>query len=486
MGSEHSDQKILEAVLRVDCASFIAKAFGTVSPGVPFMPNWHIRAIAYQLERVARGEVRRLLITMPPRSLKSISASVAFPAYLLGHDPSKRIVCLSYAEELAEKHARDCRAVMESAWYRSIFPAARLSRRRSAELDFETTKRGGRLSTSVGGTFTGRGGSLIVIDDPQKPTDAMSEKKRASTLDWFRNTLPTRLDDQRNDAIVVVMQRLHVADVAAYLLENDGWTHLNLPAIAIDDANIEIGAGRFHHRKAGELLHPERMPREELDRLKAEMGTFHFEAQLQQNPVPERGNLVQAKWFGAYLTPPSAKAGGRIVQSWDFAVKDGEQNDWTVCITAHVKGNTVHILDVFRERLDYPGQRRAVVHLARKYSTNVVLIEAAASGSPLVADLRQLAAEGVPSPIPILPLGSKVERFSVQSHRIEAGDVYLPERALWRGDFLAEVLSFPFGRYDDQVDALSQLLAWVDRDQKRSSTTICGPRYYVEGRGWFP
>ena len=293
-------QQVLDEILRRDLAAFVQKSFGVVSPGVEFLTNWHIEAIAFELCKVMRGETRRLLITMPPRSLKSICASVAFPAFVLGHDSTKRIVCVSYAEDLAAKHARDCRAVMASDWYRSVFPKARLGKSKSAEMDFETTCGGGRLSTSVGGTLTGRGGSLIVIDDPQKPTDAMSEAKRGSTLDWFRNTLSSRLDDKREDAIVVVMQRLHVDDLAGHLLEHGGWTHLNLPAIATEDQTIDVGNDTFHVRKVGELLHAAREPIEVLGELRRSMGEFIFNAQYQQAPVPEEGNLLKWKWFGTY------------------------------------------------------------------------------------------------------------------------------------------------------------------------------------------
>lgn len=471
-----STEKMLHSVLRTDLPAFIAKCFGTVSPGIVYLPNWHIRAIAHQLERVRRGEIKRLLITMPPRSGKSISASVAFPAFCLGHDPSRRIVCVSYAEDLAQKHARDCRAVMEAPWYRELFPATRLSRTKNAELDFETTARGGRLSTSTGGTLTGRGGSLIVIDDPQKPADAMSAARRASTFDWFRNTLSSRLDDKRSDAIIVVMQRLHVDDLAAHLIETGDWEHLDLPAIATEPMLIPIGNGQVCERAFDEVLHGEREPREVLDEVTATMGRFHFNAQYQQRPVPEAGNLIDLNWFQRYEVPPGPEDRGRIVQSWDMAVKDGEQNDFCVGITAHVCGKEIHVLDVFREKLDYPGQRKALIKRAKQFGARVILIEKSATGSPLVADLRNMNTPGVPTPIAVTPRGSKVERLSVQTHQIEAGDVRLPHKAEWLDAFLNEIRAFPLGRHDDQVDALSQLLAWVEREHRRDRTvSVSGP-----------
>ena len=199
----------------------------------------------------------------------------------------------------------------------------------------------------------------------------MSEKRRATTLDWFRNTLSSRLDNKRDDAIIVVMQRLHVEDLAGHLIEAAGWTHLNLPAIATQDENIEIGSDRVHHRRVGEALHAEREPLDELEKQKATMGAFHFSAQYQQTPIPEEGNLIRPAWFGTFTTPPTRGNGSRVIQSWDLAVKEGETNDWSVCITALFEGNRVFVLDVFREHLDYPAQRRAVVAQARDHSANV-------------------------------------------------------------------------------------------------------------------
>src|SRR6516165_5479739 len=171
----NADPRLVAAILRNDLYSFIQATFPIVSPGDAFAANWHIEAIAHQLTRVLEGEVTRLIITVPPRSLKSICTSVAFPAYVLGHDPRRRIICVSYAEGLARKHAIDCRAVMRSTLYSRLFSHTRISSTKDTELEFATTRGGNRLATSVGGTLTGRGGNLIVIDDPMKPQDAASE-----------------------------------------------------------------------------------------------------------------------------------------------------------------------------------------------------------------------------------------------------------------------------------------------------------------------
>jgi len=459
----------LDHILRSDLASFTAKAFSTVEPGKSYLPNWHIRAIAWQLEKVIRGETRQLLITMPPRSLKSICASVAFPAFVLGRDPTRRILCISYADRLVSKHARECRTVMSSPWYQRVFPRTRLSRDKNTELEFETTLHGSRFSTTVQGALTGFGGSLIILDDPQKSDDTGSAVRRASVLDWYRNTLVSRRDNKREDAIVVVMQRLHVDDMAGYLISRGGWTHLNLPAIAIVDEEIEIGDGMVHHRTAGDCLHPEREGEKELAEVRADMGSFHFAAQYQQEPVPEQGNLIRWDWFERYAQPPAAERGSRIVQSWDLGVSGGGDSNYTVCITARIRGNTIHILDVFRKQLDFPSLRKAYGKLAARFGANVCLIEKAGNAHALAADLKRGSAPNVPTPRLVPVKGGKEERMALASSRIEDGDVLLPEQAAWLDEFRTELLAFPRGRHDDQVDALSQLINWTGGERDSQS-----------------
>jgi hypothetical protein len=208
-----SDRRKLEAVLRSDFRAFVQKSFATLSPGQTFTPSWHIEAIAHRLESVRTGEIWRLIINMPPRSLKSITASVAFPAFALGRDPSRRILCVSYSADLAKKHANDFRALLEAPWYRSLFPETRIGPYKNSETEIELTRRGFRLATSVGGTLTGRGGDIIIIDDPLKPDDAHSETERTSANEWYANTLLSRLDDKRTGCIVIVAQRLHMDDL---------------------------------------------------------------------------------------------------------------------------------------------------------------------------------------------------------------------------------------------------------------------------------
>jgi predicted phage terminase large subunit-like protein len=467
-----ADPRVVSAILRNDLYSFIQAIFPVVSPGASFAPNWHIEAIAFALTRVREGEIKRLIITVPPRSLKSICASVTFPAFVLGHDPTRRIICVSYAEGLARKHANDCRAIMRSAMYNRLFPNTRISVAKDTELEFATTLGGNRLTTSVGGTLTGRGGNLIIIDDPLKPQDAYSETARESTKQWYSNTLLSRLDDKTNDAIVVVMQRLHMDDLVGHLLEQDGWTHLNLPAIAESEHSVPLGPARSHLRRTGDLLHPNRESRAVLDELKRSMGSLDFAAQYQQEPVAEDGNLIKWKWFSSYDRPPHREIKDKIILSWDTALSAKELSSYSVCVILQVRGETVFVLDVFRERLEYPDLKRKVIELHRQWrnATNnyALLIENKGSGMPLIQDLKR---DNIHA-IAVEPKDDKLMRMNAQTARIEAGSVYLPERAHWLDEFRKELLAFPASRHNDQIDAFSQALDHAFNPRRRGEVSV--------------
>jgi hypothetical protein len=260
--------------------------FSVINPGQEYTPNWHISAIAHKLDKVRRGESKRLIIAMPPRHLKSITVSIAFPAFLLGHYPSMRIIGASYADSLAVAHSNDFRRLIESGSYKRLFPEMRIDPAKNTEAEVRTTQRGFRLATSVGGSLTGRGGQLIIIDDPLKPDEAASETARRRAIDWYEKTVTSRLDHKGEGRIILVMQRLHVDDLAGHLLEAGGWDYLGLPAIAGIEEAIPLTRGRVHIRQPGELLFPARESMTVLDQLKREMGSYAFSAQYQQEPVP--------------------------------------------------------------------------------------------------------------------------------------------------------------------------------------------------------
>lgn len=457
------DHDGFQALLRRAPEAFVIKCFNYLAPSQKLTLNWHIQAMAWHLEQVRLGNIRRLIINLPPRHLKSVVASVAFPAFVLGHDPAKRIICASYGNDLSEKLALDCRRIMTSVWYRELFPGTKISREKNSVTDFITTKGGNRLATSTGGVLTGRGGSLIIIDDPMKADDAMSDTKRKGVCEWFDNTLYTRLDDKRNDAIVVVMQRLHQEDLVGHLLaKGEQWVVLNLSSIAEIEQTIQIGAGRFHHRRVGDLLQPAREPMSVLDDLKRTLGNFSFSAQYQQAPIPVDGEIFKWSWFKFYEEEP-ARAGGQIIQSWDTASKSGELNDYSVCTTWLIRDNLYYLLDVFRKRLGFPDLRQAVVEQRDRWKPSAVLIEDKASGMALIQDLRRPDPRGTVHTIAIEPEGDKLTRASAQSLAAEAGQIYLPRSAPWLADFRTEIAQFPNGSFDDQIDSMTQFLGWQRR-----------------------
>jgi predicted phage terminase large subunit-like protein len=453
------DARLLQALLRTDFRAFLARVFMTLTPGQRYINSWHIDAIAWHLERVRRGEIRRLIINMPPRSLKSIAASVAFPAFVLGQDPSRRLICVSYSGDLAKKRSNDFRAVLESRWYRSAFPSTRIGPKDS-EAEIELTARGFRIATSVGGTLTGRGGDMIVIDDPLKPDDAMSEVKRSGANQWFSNTLLSRLDDKRTGAIVVVMQRVHIDDLTGFLLEqSDEWDVLSLPAIADSEETIPTWGGQTYRRGLGEALSPEREPIDVLEALKLQIGSDAFSAQYQQMPAPPGGAMIKRDWIIRYAQGPPAAERLFTLQSWDTANKGGPENDWSVCTTWIVtRKKQWYLVDVWRRRLDYPAVKAAVRTLAEQWKARRVLIEDAGAGTALVQELRG-AVSGI---IAVKPEGDKVSRMAVASAKFEARQVLLAERAPWLADLEAELFVFPVSRHDDQCDSISQAL--LDRN----------------------
>ena len=471
------NQALLRAVLRQDLGTFVAKAFQTVSPGDHYHHNWHIDAVTYQLMRIHTGEERRLIITQPPRSLKSICTSVAFVAWALGHDSSKRFACVSYSSDLAATFTRQFRAVISSDWYKALFPRTRLSK--DTESECVTTEGGGRFAVAVGGSFTGRGADVIIIDDPLKADDAQSEKTRTAVNMWYGSTLVSRLDDKEQGAIILVMQRLHEDDLAGKLLSEEGWTHLDLPAIAQDDQEITIGSGVAHRRKKGELLHPERESLSVLDAIKREMGSLPFSAQYLQRPVPLEGNLIKRDWIKSYETAPNSQRGAEIVQSWDVASATGEANDWSVCSTWLTLKRNYYLLDVWRGRLEFPFLRRKLAELASNYKPRRILIEQAGPGLQMIQELRANPLHGVPLPIGIKPEGDKLVRMEAQCARFETGQVYLPKEAPWLGELLHELLAFPNGRHDDQADSVSQFLNWAEAENwRRPTVSLCGPKIF--------
>src|SRR6201981_3224260 len=388
-------------------------------------------------------------------------ASTAFPAWLLGHSPSAQILCVSYAQDLADKLARDCRGIMMSPWYRQIFPT-RLAPHRHAVQEFITTRQGYRLPPSTGAVLTGRGADLILIDDPSKPEEALSDAGRNGTNDWFLNTLYSRLNDKCPGAIVIIMQRLHEDDLVGHVLGQEEWEVLSFPAIAEADEQHEIETiwgPRHYTRRHGEALHPAREPLVTLDRIRRTIGEYNFAGQYQQSPAPLGGGLVKAEWFKRYDKERTENF-KRIVQSWDTANKATELSDFSVCTTWGVRSKDFYLLRLLPQRLEYPALKRAVREQQSLYDATEVLIEDKASGTQLI---QELIADGCHGVARYQPTTDKIMRLHAQTAIIENGFVHIPEAAPWLAEYLHEMTIFPKGRHDDQVDSTAQFLDWYKR-----------------------
>jgi predicted phage terminase large subunit-like protein len=459
---EDLTQAQYDVLLRHDFTTFAGRCFQDLNPQTCLAMNWHLEVIAAKLTAVREGRIRRLIINLPPRHLKSLMASIAFPAWCLGHDPSAQILCVSYAQDLADKLARDCRGIMMSRWYRQIFPT-RLAPHRQAVQEFITTRQGYRLATSTGGVLTGRGADIILIDDPLKPEEALSEAQRQAGNEWYDHTLYSRLNDKRHGAIVIIMQRLHEDDLVGHVLGQEQWEILSFPGIAENDEEhrIETILGpRSFTRRRGEALHPDREPLEVLDRIRRTIGEYNFAGQYQQSPAPLGGGLVKAEWFKRYRENERPERFDRIVQSRDTANKATELSDFSVCTTWGVKDKNLFLLAVFRQRLEYPALKRAVREQQSLFAANEVLIEDKASGTQLI---QELVTDGFYGVTRYQPTMDKIMRLHAQTALIENGFVYIPETAPWLAEYLHEMTVFPKGKHDDQVDSTAQFLDWFKK-----------------------
>jgi predicted phage terminase large subunit-like protein len=448
--------KWYDNLLEADFSTFIGKTLATIDPSAEFLPNWHIDLIAEYLEAARTAQINRLIINMPPRALKSVCVSVAWPAWILGHDPRARIIAASYAASLSVKHSLDCRLLLSAPWYHAVFPQVKLARDQNEKRKFMTSKRGFRMASSVGASVVGEGGNFLIIDDPISPAQAMNKIWRNRVNNWFENTFSTRLDNKKTGVIVLVMQRLHREDLSGHLLEKGGWEHLCLPAIAVRAQKYDFGRV-VKLRKAGELLHCARENVELIERAKIDLGSRAFAAQYQQDPLPEVGTMVRRDWLIRYGELPVSLNIERVVQSWDTAIKIGTKNDPSVCLTFIEFEGKSYLRDVRVKRLEYPDLKRFFYEHSEEYKPNVILLEDKASGQQLLQDAKR------ETHLPILavrPKSDKVTRFAAVCAMIEAGKLLLPTHAPWLADFESELFAFPDAVHDDQVDALTQYLDW--------------------------
>lgn len=495
MANNLNEVQVLRALLSEDFKSFVHKVFLELNPNTEYKYNWHIDVLWHHMMNVMGGSEKRLIVNMPPRHLKSIVCSVAFPAFILGHNPSDTIICVSYAEDFAIRLALDCRKIMETDWYKEIFPATRLNPAKKAVNDFMTTRGGGRFATSVGGVLTGRGADYLIIDDPIKADDAKSETVRNGVNEWSRNTLYSRLNDKKEGKILLIMQRVHQVDLTGYFLEGGGFKLIRMPSIAMEDevwtARDRItGRIQTFKRAVGEALHPAREDVNVLNGIKDDIWSLNFAGQYQQDPMAEDGGIIKKEYIKYYdpkILPTSKDRWtsyeayiDKIVTSWDTAYRTKSNNDYSVGITfIQMSNGKIYVADVIREKLEAPALL-ARIRLHSEYITDkyaggygyqpVNVVESIGAGISLAQilkkDYRVKVQEG-------FSREDKETRLRMVSYLLETGKCMFPNNnPSWLEPLLRELFAFPIGKHDDQCDALSQGLLFLSK----------GPRYSLVGR----
>ncbi len=464
--TQQIDSKVSEVASKLipNCfKSFLVKSFHTLNPGQKFEDNWHLDLIIEYLKSVESADTKRLIINIPPRSLKSTLISVAWPAWILGHNPDKRIIVASYSQSLSLKHSIDCRSIINSEWYKIAFPDVCLMKGANVKHKFLTRKHGFRFATSVLGTLTGEGADIIIVDDPHTPLQAASSVERRRAIEWYDQTLCTRLNNKKRGAIVLVMQRLHQDDLTGHLIEKKIWSHLKIPAVANKDHIYKINDKKFVYKK-GQFLHPSRETNNEIENAKLELGSFAFNAQYMQEPVIDSNSLIKPEWIKRYKKVP--KDFDTCVQSWDCAIKIKSSNDYSVCTTWYKFNNQYYLIDIYREKIKFHNLKAAVLRLQKEFKADTVLIEDKASGQSLIQELENC--DGVPI-ISINPNKDKETRFISILSMFESGKIVFPENAPWLAELEAELFSFPQVKHDDQVDSLTQFLRWSKEGIKNSA-----------------
>jgi len=450
--------------MRRSLREFIKSSWGTIEPARDFYDNWHIDAISEHLEAVAHGDIKRLIINVPPRHMKSISVAVALPAWVWTIMPQKRFLFASYALSLSVRDSVKCRRLIDSQWYKTHFGQTfELTSDQNQKQRFENDKTGYRIATSVDGALTGEGGDIIVIDDPHNVREAESSAVRESVLDWWDQAMQTRLNDPKTGAFVIIMQRVHENDLTGHILKDEynDWDHLCLPA------RYEIGhpsptrssLGFTDPRtKEGDLLWPERVDEKTLSNLERSLGTYASAGQLQQRPMPKGGGILRAEWWVPWEKPdlPDIEY---VLQSWDTAFSTNEKTSYSARTTWGVfrmngQINAI-VLDMWYDRVTYPELRNIAQESYEDYEPDAVLIEKKASGQSLLQDLRMA---GIPV-IPYSPDRDKEARAHAASALLEDGRIYFPSDKKWSKDLIDICAAFPAGDNDDIVDTCTQ--AWL-------------------------
>ena len=433
---------------------FAMKAFAVLNTGRRLDNNPYLELVAQVLTEVAAGKTKRLVLSMPPRHGKTFMASICLPAWILAHDASAKILVLSYGQELADKIAYAIRAILRSHWFRQAFDT-RLAKDRAKVMDFVTTDGGGVRSLSIEGGVTGLGADFIIIDDPVEIKDCDNIKRLQRVNDLFDNEIQTRLDHPKKGRIIIVAHRLSEDDLPGHVLKKGGWKQLKLPLIAPRAREYEL-ADEIWIREKGGLLRPGSFKPAHIEELRQSTHPG-FETLWQQNPGGRDRLRIKEEYFPSFA-PELQVRELPVVLSIDPGQKGGPNNSFSVIQVWAPKDGAHLLLDQWREQATYSEFRSQAWLFIRKYRPSVVLIEATSQGPSLSSDIRPQSGMEV---VMITPAGDKVERLRKHRRTIRGGLVQLAQGAVWYQDFIDEAVQFPYGPFDDQMDALSQYLAYI-------------------------
>lgn len=461
---------------RRSLSEFTRQAWSVIEPATEYIESWHLGAVFEHLEAVSRGQIKDLVINIPPRHMKSIAVSVVWPAWEWVNSPHIRWLFSSYSGPLSIRDSVKCRRLIQSPWYQQGFGGSfKLTDDQNSKIRFENDKSGYRLATSVDGIGTGEGGDRIIVDDPHNVKEALSEPVRQATISWWDETMSTRGNDPKTVARVIVMQRVHEKDLTAHVLEKGGYVHLCLPAeyeptkiVYFDGKPKEVLAsevvtdiGFTDPRKVeGQLLCPDRFGPEEISKLKRSLGSYGVACQLQQRPSPRGGGVFKSGLLGRYRQTP------RLISRrmyGDTAQKTKERNDYSV-IEIWGKGDDgkIYLIDLIRGKWEAPELETKIVDFWNKYSLapefgvplSKMLIEDKVSGTGLIQSIRKKGG------IPVQAIQRNVDKLTRAydcQPSVEAGLVCIPQEAVWVSDFCQELDQFTNNdthAHDDQIDPM--------------------------------
>ena len=415
-----------------------------------FIEGNHHRVMADAFNRIASGELKRLIINMPPRHTKSEFASHLFPAWYLGKFPDRKVIQTAHTAELAVGFGRKVRNLVGSGEYSKIFPGVALSVDSKAAGRWNTNKEGDYFAIGVGGAVTGKGADILIVDDPHSEQEAAMNDPDVSnkTYEWYPSGPRQRL--QPGGAICLVMTRWSTKDLTGSILKAsierggaDEWEIIELPAIL----------------PSGKPLWPGFWPLDQLESLRAELPVPKWSAQYQQDPTSEEGAIIKREWWKEWKEkkPPSCEF---VIQSWDTAFLAKETADYSACTTWGVfyteDGEAkIVLLDALQERLEFPDLKVRAYEMYKEYDPDAFIVEAKAAGSPLIFELRRI---GIPVAEYTPGRGKdKVARVNAVSDLFFSGHVYAP-KTRWAEEVIEQFAAFPYGDHDDLVDSSTQAL----------------------------